>query len=45
MRAAKASVVTHEVDDAARTFLSTVGYGRFFTHRLGHGGFAVLQNP
>lgn len=46
VRAAKAGVVAHEVDDAARTYLSAVGYGRFFTHRLGHGiGLEVHEQP
>ncbi|KAI0048732.1 peptidase M24 [Auriscalpium vulgare] len=35
--AAKAGVVTSEVDAAARDFLDIVGYGKYFTHRLGHG--------
>lgn len=28
---------TQVVDKAARSYLTSVGYGPYFTHRLGHG--------
>lgn len=35
--AAHNGTVTADVDRAARLTISADGYGRFFTHRLGHG--------
>jgi len=34
---ARRGVVTSKVDEMARAYLSLVGYGQYFTHRLGHG--------
>lgn len=37
IEALKASAIPEEVDGAARKVIEDAGYGRFFTHRLGHG--------
>ncbi|KAL5490262.1 hypothetical protein ACEPAI_5095 [Sanghuangporus weigelae] len=34
---AQNGTVTREVDEVARTVISEAGFGKFFTHRLGHG--------
>ncbi|RDB21302.1 putative peptidase C18A7.01 [Hypsizygus marmoreus] len=44
--AARASVLTKEVDAASRTYLALAGYASYFTHRLGHGiGLEVHEEP
>ncbi|HKZ40346.1 MAG TPA: M24 family metallopeptidase, partial [Candidatus Hodarchaeales archaeon] len=35
--ASKAGAIPEEVDQAARSFLESKGYGKYFTHRTGHG--------
>ncbi|EJD05791.1 Creatinase/aminopeptidase [Fomitiporia mediterranea MF3/22] len=46
LRAARNGSLTRRVDEAARTVISTAGYGKFFTHRLGHGiGLEVHEAP
>jgi Xaa-Pro dipeptidase len=37
IEALKAGAIPEEVDGAARKVIEDAGYGRFFTHRLGHG--------
>ncbi|MBI4852027.1 MAG: aminopeptidase P family protein [Acidobacteria bacterium] len=37
VEAAKAGVECQEVDKAARNVIEKAGYGKYFTHRLGHG--------
>jgi Xaa-Pro aminopeptidase len=37
LAAAKPGVLARDVDAAARTVISDAGYGKFFTHRTGHG--------
>lgn len=36
-RAARNGTLTRRVDEAARAVINKAGYGRYFTHRLGHG--------
>lgn len=44
--AARNGTVTAHVDAAARAVISDAGYGRYFTHRLGHGiGLEVHEDP
>ena len=43
---AKLGVQSREVDLAARNYIETQGYGKFFTHSTGHGvGMAVHELP
>ncbi|WP_456366934.1 M24 family metallopeptidase [Thermococcus sp.] len=45
-RAVKAGVKAKEVDAAARGTIEKAGYGRYFTHRTGHGlGLDVHEEP
>ncbi|TFK55181.1 Creatinase/aminopeptidase [Heliocybe sulcata] len=38
--------ITKTIDSAARTVISNAGYGKYFTHRLGHGiGLEVHESP
>ncbi|EIN12435.1 Creatinase/aminopeptidase [Punctularia strigosozonata HHB-11173 SS5] len=42
----KNGTITREVDEAARAVIEDGGYGRYFTHRLGHGiGLEVHEQP
>lgn len=44
--AAKTGAAIGEVDRAARSHIEACGYGRFFTHRVGHGlGLEVHEAP
>lgn len=44
--AAKPGAVCEDVDKAARSVIEKTGYGRYFTHRLGHGlGLDVHEHP
>lgn len=44
--AAKPGVCCQDVDFAARKVIEEAGYGKFFTHRLGHGiGLDVHEHP
>jgi len=44
--AAQNGSLTHVVDDAARHVISRSGYGKYFTHRLGHGiGLEGHEDP
>jgi Xaa-Pro dipeptidase len=46
IEAAKPGVPCSEVDAAARRVIDKAGYGKFFTHRLGHGlGIDVHEPP
>ena len=39
-------VAPEDVDDAARSFIEAKGYGKYFTHRTGHGiGLDVHEDP
>lgn len=43
---AQNGTLTHAVDDAARHVIARSGYGRYFTHRLGHGiGLEGHEDP
>ncbi len=45
-RKAKAGVKAEEVDAAARNYINSKGYGKFFIHRTGHGlGLEVHEAP
>jgi Xaa-Pro aminopeptidase len=38
--------VAHKVDEAARSKIADAGYGKYFTHRLGHGiGLETHEDP
>lgn len=37
IKTARNGTVTRDVDHAARRIIGEEGYGRYFTHRLGHG--------
>ncbi|MCX7717643.1 MAG: Xaa-Pro peptidase family protein [Candidatus Sumerlaeaceae bacterium] len=42
----RAGVACHEVDAAARSFITARGYGEYFGHGLGHGvGLAIHEAP
>ena len=44
--ASKPGVPCEQVDTAARDVISAAGYGKYFTHRLGHGlGLSVHEEP
>jgi Xaa-Pro dipeptidase len=44
--AIKPGVTAHSVDHAARSIIDSTGYGRYFTHRTGHGlGMEVHEEP
>ncbi|MDR1835165.1 MAG: Xaa-Pro peptidase family protein [Fusobacteriaceae bacterium] len=44
--AAKPGVPCEDIDRAARAVIENAGYGKFFTHRLGHGlGLDVHEHP
>ncbi|THH20377.1 hypothetical protein EW146_g973 [Bondarzewia mesenterica] len=46
VRTAHAGVLTRTVDEAAREPIDAAGYGKYFTHRLGHGiGLEVHESP
>ncbi|KAG6832685.1 hypothetical protein H0H92_012257 [Tricholoma furcatifolium] len=46
LHAARAGVLTRNVDEAARLSLADAGYASYFTHRLGHGiGLEVHEDP
>ncbi|EJD53292.1 Creatinase/aminopeptidase [Auricularia subglabra TFB-10046 SS5] len=46
LSAAKAGGKTGDVDKRARTIINATGYGKYFTHRLGHGiGLEVHEDP
>ncbi|KAH9945979.1 peptidase M24 [Epithele typhae] len=46
LETAKNGTVTAEVDREARKVISDAGYGKYFTHRLGHGiGMEVHESP
>jgi Xaa-Pro aminopeptidase len=36
---ARSGVVTGKVDEMARAYIGLMGYGQYFTHRLGHGSW------
>jgi Xaa-Pro aminopeptidase len=42
-KAATNGTVTSAVDAAARTVIAKAGYGKHFTHRLGHGISSLLM--
>lgn len=44
--AAKAGIVSSDLDEAARSVIRNAGYGEYFQHSLGHGlGYEVHENP
>lgn len=44
--AVKPGITAHSVDHAARSLIESSGYGRYFTHRTGHGlGMEVHEEP
>ncbi len=46
IRAARPGVAAQDVDRAARQVIEQAGYGKYFTHRLGHGlGLDVHEGP
>ncbi|HLY25729.1 MAG TPA: Xaa-Pro peptidase family protein [Aggregatilineales bacterium] len=46
IRAARPGVTAQDVDRAARDVIEAAGYGKYFTHRLGHGlGLDIHEGP
>lgn len=46
VEAAKAGMMAKDLDAVARTWIKKTGFGRFFTHSLGHGlGLQVHEGP
>jgi Xaa-Pro dipeptidase len=44
--AARPGIAAGEIDNAARTVIEKAGYGKFFTHRVGHGlGLEEHEDP
>jgi Xaa-Pro aminopeptidase len=44
--AATNGTVAHKVDEVARATIEAAGYGKYFTHRLGHGiGLETHEDP
>lgn len=43
IKTARNGTVTKDVDHAARRIISEEAYGRYFTHRLGHGMFLICD--
>ena len=42
----KPGVAMQKVDEAARSYIESKGYGKYFTHRLGHGiGLEIHERP
>ncbi|MGG2106456.1 M24 family metallopeptidase [Lysinibacillus pakistanensis] len=42
----KPGKTAHEIDNTARAIIQNAGYGKFFTHRLGHGvGLSAHEEP
>lgn len=45
-KSARPGVSGAEIDDAARGYITDMGYGQYFTHRTGHGlGLEVHEDP
>jgi Xaa-Pro dipeptidase len=46
VEAVKVGAIPEKIDSAARDFITSRGYGQFFTHRTGHGiGLEVHEDP